>query len=262
VDRRTVLGILGLAGLGAIVSGCGVGHPARPAGGPPTTTPATTTPATTTARAVSATDLLGVSGTCPLTPATIAGPTWFDAHAVRSDVRDGKPGVRLELAFRVVRGAGCTPVPGAVVDLWQADAGGVYSGFAGAGPGDGGQPDGHDEYGKPQSRATDPGRALRGTQLTGPDGVVQFTTIYPGWYPTRTPHLHIEVHVDGSTVLTTQLFFDDAVSDAVYAGDADYRQHGTRDTRNGTDAFWSSSGQLHLATDATGRLGALTLAVP
>jgi protocatechuate 3,4-dioxygenase beta subunit len=181
---------------------------------------------------------------------------------VRSDVRDGKPGVELDLALRVVRAAGCAPVAGAVVDLWQADAGGVYSGFAGSGSGDGGPPDGQDEYGKPQSKATDPGRALRGTQQTGPDGVVQFTTIYPGWYPTRTPHLHVEVHVGGTTVLTTQLFFDDAVSDRVFASDPAYQQHGQRDTTNATDPFYSRAAQLRLAPDGARWLGAESLVVP
>jgi len=262
-----VLGAGALLGLDAVLAGCRAGRagpaPSTAAASPsPGPSPGSSVPPSAAGPVGSATDLLDDAGTCTLTPATIAGPTWFDAGLVRSDVRDGKPGVPLALALRVVRAVGCAPVAGAVVDLWQADAGGVYSGFAAAGPGQGGRPDGRDEYGQPQARATDPGRALRGTQPTGADGVVRFTTLYPGWYPTRTPHLHVEVHVDASTLLTTQLFFDDAVSDAVYAADAAYRQHGTRDTRNDTDAFWSRPAQLHLAPGGTGWLGALVLAVP
>ena len=64
-----------------------------------------------------------------------------------------------------------------------------------------------------------------GTQVTGADGVVRFNTIYPGWYPTRTAHLHLKVHLAEKTVLTTQLFFDDAVSDRVYSTADPYRQH-------------------------------------
>jgi len=207
-------------------------------------------------------DLLPTAGRCALTPKTIAGPTWFDADAVRSDVRDGRPGTGLALALRVEGATGCAPVAGAVVDLWQADAGGVYSGFAGAAPGQGGSPGGRDRYGRPQSRPTDPGRALRGTQVTGSDGVVQFTSIYPGWYPTRTPHLHLEVHLDAATVLTTQLFFDDAVSDAVFAADPAYQQHGHRDTRNSRDAFYSPAAQLALRQDGGRWLAALVLGVP
>jgi protocatechuate 3,4-dioxygenase beta subunit len=156
----------------------------------------------------------------------------------------------------------CTPVAGAVVDLWQADAGGVYSGFAGASPGQGGSAGGKDQYGDRQSRATDAERFLRGTQATGADGVVRFSSIYPGWYPTRTPHLHVEVHLDGATVLTTQLFFDDAVSDGVFAADPAYQGHGRRDTRNDKDAFYDRRAQLLLRADGPRWLAALVLGVP
>ena len=267
LDRRALLGAGGLLSLTAVLAACTAARPSPAATGSATTpdrsTAAPTTPPPPPPPApASPVDLLAGAGTCTLTPKTIAGPTWFDAHAVRSDVRDGRPGVELALALKVVGASGCNPVPGAVVDLWQADAGGVYSGFVGASPGQGGHPGGRDEYGDPQSRPTDPGRALRGTQATGPDGVVQFTTIYPGWYPTRTPHLHLEVHVDGATALTTQLFFDDAVSDAVFASLADYGQHGRRDTRNATDAFYSHPAQLLQRADGDRQLAALVLGVP
>jgi protocatechuate 3,4-dioxygenase beta subunit len=255
-----------LLALALALSGCSPGGAGSAADTAPLTSSApTATPTSSGAAApssASAVGLLPPAGTCTPTPETIAGPTWFDTHDVRSDVRDGRPGVELVLALRVARAAGCTPVTGAVVDLWQADAAGVYSGFAGVGAGDGGQPDGQDEYGRPQSQATAPGRALRGTQQSGPDGVVQFTTIYPGWYPTRTPHLHVEVHVAGATVLTTQLFFDDAVSDQVFAGHAEYQQHGARDTRNAADPFYSPATQLRLSPDGPGWLGATTLGLP
>jgi protocatechuate 3,4-dioxygenase beta subunit len=194
-----------------------------------------------------------------LTKETIAGPTWFDAHDVRSDIRDGRPGVPLELALRVVRLPACAPVPRAVVDLWQCDAVGVYSGFAGAAPGNGGQPGGRDEYGDKQSAATDAERWLRGTQVSDANGVVQFSTVYPGWYPTRTAHLHLKVHLSTTTVLTTQLFFDDAVSDRVYATNDPYRGHRGRDTRNDRDPFFSPTALLKTAPFHGGWLGALTL---
>jgi protocatechuate 3,4-dioxygenase beta subunit len=266
IDRRTLLRTGGLLGLSAVLTACSEHRVSPTAQGSASSAPAsgvTATPSSTPAPVPpSPVDLLAEAGTCTLTPKTIAGPTWFDARAVRSDVRDQRPGVQLALALKVVTAVGCAPVTGAVVDLWQADAGGVYSGFAGARPGQGGRTSGRDEYGDPQSRATAPGRALRGTQATAADGVVQFTSIYPGWYPTRTPHLHVEVHVDGATVLTTQLFFDDSVSDAVFASDPVYQQHGRRDTRNGTDAFFSRKAQLLLRQDDVRWLGALVLGVP
>ena len=57
-------------------------------------------------------------------------------------------------------------------------------------------------------------RYLRGAQVTNNEGVVEFTTIYPGWYQGRTVHIHAKVHLGTTTVLTTQLYFDDALSDS------------------------------------------------
>jgi protocatechuate 3,4-dioxygenase beta subunit len=261
IDRRSVLRAGGLLTLGGVLAACtgGSAPSARPS--PSTAVPTTTAPATTTAAPTpAAVALLDQAGTCTLTHATIAGPTWFDADAVRTDIRDDRPGVPLDLAFRVERAGSCAPIPGAVVDLWQCDALGVYSGFAKAAPGQGGSAGGKDQYGDAESAATTAERWLRGTQVTDATGVVTFSSVYPGWYPTRTAHLHLKVHLDSSTLLTTQLFFDDAVSDTVYAADP-YRQHAGRDTRNTRDAFFSPTAQLHLAQGADGWLGAIVLAV-
>jgi protocatechuate 3,4-dioxygenase beta subunit len=262
LDRRAVLKAGGLLTLGGVLAACTgqrplVAQPDRKTSPAPPTTASTTTAAPTP----SAVGLLDRAGTCTLTPETIAGPTWFDAAAVRGDIREGRPGVPLDLAFRVERAGTCAPIPHAVVDLWQCDALGVYSGFAGAEPGQGGDAGGRDRYGDTESRATDADRWLRGTQVTDAGGVVTFSSIYPGWYPTRTAHLHLKVHLDGSTALTTQLFFDDAVSDAVYAAHDPYRRHAGRDTRNGRDEFYTPAARLHLARSTAGWLGAIVLAV-
>lgn len=260
LDRRSVLRAGGLLSLGAVLAACTgtertASAPARTAA-PTTAAPTTSAPPTR-----SPVDLLAGSTTCPLTPETIAGPTWFDAHAVRSDVREDRPGTPLDLAFRVEQSTACAPVPNAVVDLWQCDAAGIYSGFAGAAPGDGGSRAGADEYGDSESQATSDRRFLRGTQVTDGDGIVRFASIYPGWYPTRTAHLHLKVHLDARTVLTTQLFFDDAITDAVYAA-APYSSHPGRDTRNDRDAFYAPAAQLRLEQDAGRWLGAIVLGVP
>jgi protocatechuate 3,4-dioxygenase beta subunit len=261
LDRRSVLAAGGLIGLGAVLAACSA-QPERTATSSSSSSPSWAPVSTSAAPPPrSPVDLLDGAGTCALTPETIAGPTWFDAHAVRSDIRDGRPGTELDLAFRVVHAGPCTPVPDAVVDLWQCDALGVYSGFAGAAPGQGGSPGGADEYGNEESAATTAERFLRGTQVTDADGVVQFATVYPGWYPTRTAHLHLKVHLDGATVRTGQLFFDDAVSDGVYAVEP-YALHAGRDTRNDRDPFFSPAAQLRLASDGRRWLGALVLGVP
>lgn len=273
-DRRGLLRAGGLLSLAAVLNACSSGTGGstaatatssgnRAPSPTPATSPATssaTSPAAAAPATAPAVALLRNDRACTLTRATIAGPTWFDAHDVRSDIRDGRPGVPLDLAFRVVRQPSCAPLPNAVVDLWQCDAAGVYSGFAGARPGNGGAPGGRDRYGDKESTATDADRWLRGTQVTGPDGVVTFATIYPGWYPTRTAHLHLKVHLSEKTVLTTQLFFDDVVSDSVYRRDP-YRQHPGRDTRNPTDPFYSHTALLTTRPAADGWLAALTLGV-
>ena len=132
----------------------------------------------------------GDESSCTLTPELTEGPFYFDADQVRSDIRDGREGTTLRLALRV-RDSRCEPVANAVVDIWHCDAGGAYS-----------------EQGHP---------FLRGVQTTDRDGIAEFTTIYPGWYSGRTVHIHAKVHLDSSTVLTTQVFFDDAVTDEVFA---------------------------------------------
>ena len=270
-DRRGLLRAGGLLSLAAVLDACSSGSTGTTASSTaaattssgPRSASASAAPATTSAAATpSAAALLRNDRACTLTHATIAGPTWFDAHDVRSDIRDGQPGVPLDVAFRVVQLPSCAPVPNAVVDLWQCDALGVYSGFANARPGNGGQPGGRDRYGDKESATTDADRWLRGTQVSGTDGVVTFATIYPGWYPTRTAHLHLKVHLSEKTVLTTQLFFDDAVSDRIYSGSDPYRQHPGRDTRNPTDAFYSSSALMTTKPAGDGWLAALTLGVP
>jgi protocatechuate 3,4-dioxygenase beta subunit len=68
---------------------------------------------------------------------------------------------------------------------------------------------------------------LRGYQYTGSDGKVSFTTIYPGWYSGRAVHIYIKVRIfnlsgNVTTEATTQLFFDDSISDVVYAANSEY----------------------------------------
>jgi protocatechuate 3,4-dioxygenase beta subunit len=128
-------------------------------------------------------------------------------------------------------------VAGAAVDVWHADAGGIYSGFeaasAGHGPpvtADGGT-----------STPTDADRFLRGTQLTSPQGSVSFVTIYPGWYTGRAVHIHMKVHRGGNVVHTGQLFFNDTLTDRVYRAEP-YADRGNRDTRNASDAIFTQAG--------------------
>ena len=148
---------------------------------------------------------------------------------VRLVVLDGEPR-RLEL------------LAGAAVDIWHADGSGVYSGF-GAGSGN--------------------RTFLRGVQRTNAAGVATFETIYPGWYPGRTVHIHVKVHVGGNVVHTGQLFFDDALTDAVYRR-LPYSRRPNRSTRNATDSIFVNGGSrslLAVRRSETGYTGAITMGV-
>src|SRR5438105_2222254 len=71
---------------------------------------------------------------CTLTPEQIEGPFYLDQARIREDISEGKPGVPLRLALRVLNAsASCAPIPRAAVDVWQCDALGIYSAYEGAG---------------------------------------------------------------------------------------------------------------------------------
>lgn len=161
---------------------------------------------------------------CTLTPEQIEGPFYLDKALIREVISEGKPGMPLQLVLRVIEAsASCTPIPKAAVDVWQCDALGIYSGYEGA------------AIAPRHVEPVDEKTFLRGTQLTDGAGGVRFRTIYPGWYLGRTPHVHLKLRV-GTKVATTQLYFPDEVTNAVYAR-APYNRHPNRDTTNATDRF-------------------------
>ena len=182
---------------------------------------------------------------CVVRPAQTEGPYFVDEKLDRSDIRsdpsNGKvsEGTLLDLTIRVssVNGASCAPIAGAVVDIWQCDAHGVYS-------------DVRDIDGQFNTVGQ---KFLRGHQVTGKDGSARFATIYPGWYQGRTTHVHFKVRTNPSgsrgKEFTSQLYFDDAFSDQVF-GTAPYVSKGTR-TRNDGDGIFKSQGGSQLILDVT-----------
>ncbi len=136
------------------------------------------------------------TASCVLTPDSGEGPYYFDPKLVRSDITERRPGVPFALDLRVVTAGACTAMPKVRVDLWHADARGIYSGYAGQ-YGNGSSPD-----------RSAPGQTyLRGTQFADADGLVAFRTIYPSWYRGRTPHIHFKVFVSDREVVASQLYF-------------------------------------------------------
>ncbi len=261
LSRRQALGALGTVSLGGLLAACGDDDGAGRASPTVQTTDGATArvePKTTTSGATAA--LFDESTTCSVTPEETEGPYYFDADKIRSDIREDREGTRLRLALRVRDAGSCTPIADAVVDIWHADAGGAYSGFDGGGDGAGGGPGGPGGPGGGGGQARTPTRYLRGAQVTNSDGVVEFTTVYPGWYPGRTVHIHAKVHLDAKTVLTTQLYFDDALSDRVFAG-RPYSERGERDQRNDADGIFEESLVMTAKTEGDSVRGVMTFDV-
>ena len=158
---------------------------------------------------------------CVLTPEQVEGPFFLDTGLLRRDITEDRVGAPLRLELRLARvdGASCAPLAGALVEAWHADADGVYSGYpASAG----------------NLRDATGETFLRGYQVSDDRGVVEFSTIYPGWYPGRTVHIHLMVRLDATRVLTTQVYFPESDNDAVLSVEP-YASRGQRATTNATD---------------------------
>lgn len=235
LPRRDILALLAAAGYVGIS-----GHrlPARPNLGPSARLP-------------------GGPPQCIVRPAQTAGPYFVDHMLDRSDLRsdptDGtvKPGVPLALTVAVSRLAGnaCEPMPGVQVDLWHCDHQGIYSGV------------------KDPEFDTEGRKFLRGFQVTDAQGLARFTTIYPGWYPGRAVHIHFKLRSrpprQPGFDFTSQLYFDDALSERIYA-DARYAGRGTPATRNADDRIFRQGGDqllLELTPGAGGYAGTFHVAL-
>src|SRR5712691_7178136 len=128
LSRREILALLGGSGLAAFAAACA------------STVTAAPSPAAASAAPASASAAISATGastavSCIVTPALTEGPYFVDEKLERSDIRSdpasgqAKPGAQLALTVNVFRasGTGCTPLSGAVVDVWHCDALGVYS---------------------------------------------------------------------------------------------------------------------------------------
>ncbi|MCC7117716.1 MAG: intradiol ring-cleavage dioxygenase [Anaerolineales bacterium] len=219
LSRREALRILGLGGAATLLASCApnITETFAP------TISSTTAPITeAVANGTSA-----VLPMCIVRPEMTEGPYFVDEMLQRSDIRaDASTGIvsegaPLELTFNVTQvGAnGCTVLPNAQVDIWHCDAYGVYS-------------DVENAVGK---------TFLRGYQVTDANGMAKFTSIYPGWYSGRAVHIHFKIRYDHQEFIS-QLFFDDAFTDKVYAQEP-YVQKGIQDTLNSQDAIYSHGGQ-------------------
>jgi protocatechuate 3,4-dioxygenase beta subunit len=163
--------------------------------------------------------------TCVLTPEAGEGPFYLDPKLIRSDIRSGQPGAPLNLALQVVRAGDCATLTNARVDVWHADALGLYSGY-----------ERQSGVGGISTQSAIGQQYLRGTQMTDGAGSVQFRTIFPSWYGGRTPHVHFKVFLGGNEVVASQIFFPDEISKDIFSSVEPYRQHASkRSTFNSND---------------------------
>ncbi|MGQ0702169.1 MAG: intradiol ring-cleavage dioxygenase [Gemmatimonadales bacterium] len=239
ITRREMLSVLGAAGALALTgSQSAASSPGQPA-------------------PVSGVDLDGLD--CVVTPAQTEGPYFVDERLQRADIRldpttsavsEGAP-LRLTIGVTRVDGNACAPVPGAMVDVWQCDALGVYS-------------DVLDTNGFFDTRGR---KFLRGYQMTDRAGKAEFLTVYPGWYAGRTVHIHFKVRVfEGERrahEFTSQLYFDDALSDRVFE-QSPYQPKGPRPTRNAQDGIYRlrNTGEallLRVVPDGSGYRGEVSV---
>ena len=170
---------------------------------------------------------------CVVRPQQTEGPFFIDEKLNRSDIRsdpgrnDARPGAVLQLAFAVSRlsGGACAPLSGAQVDVWHSDALGAYS--------DGAQ------------------KFLRGYQVTDDTGAARFVTIYPGAYQGRAVHIHFKIRTAQKQEFTSQIYFDEAVTDRVYALPP-YARSGRRLSNDGDGLFRSGGRQLLVTPTPSG----------
>jgi protocatechuate 3,4-dioxygenase beta subunit len=192
---------------------------------------------------------------CIVKPQQTEGPYFVEEKFNRSDIRANtadksiQPGTELRLTLQVsqVTGNSCKPLAGVIVDIWHCNAEGIYSGVLDRS---------FDTRGK---------NFLRGSQISDSNGIVQFVTIYPGWYDGRTVHIHFKIRSNSSSQksyeFTSQLYFDDSLTDRVYAQGI-YAARGERTLRNDRDGIYQGGGKeltLRLKKDKDSYVGKFDL---
>lgn len=278
MTRRRAITALGGAGFGAaFLAACATGSTpsavdSSSSSGPPTT--ASSVPSSeassSTTEAPAASAPVDGDECVAVIPEETAGPypgdgsnganVLAESGVVRSDITTSfgssstaVDGVPLDVVLTVRDAAACSPLAGAAVYVWHCDPMGRYSMY---------------------TRGVEDENFLRGVQETDANGQVRFTTVVPGCYPGRWPHVHFEVFeslaaatAGRNSIATSQLAFDEATSAAVY-GDGRY----AGSARNlsqlslASDNVFGDDGGIHqLATTvgdvASGFTSALTVAV-
>lgn len=221
IDRRTLLKMGGAAGLG--IAGSAVAGNLRPEMDGIESTDSIIVPKPVK-------PIAGLS--CELTPEALDGPYYFHGSMMRRNICEDKAGLPIRLGIQLVDTTWaqkdsdlCFPIENATVDVWHADALGVYSNATKAAQG-------IDTVGQTY---------CRGAQQTDASGYCEFETLLPGWYLEeggppwhstfgRTVHIHCKVYFRNK-VLTTQIYFPDDFLAKVYDSIAPYNDTQQRASR-------------------------------
>ena len=242
VNRRAALGLFGGVSVLTLLAACGMTSET-------TATPASTTPADTTP-----------DGNLVEVPDETGGPfpadgsngvnVLDDSGIVRSDIRSSfgsstvvAAGVPLTVVLTVRDAATGDALSGGAVYLWHCDRDGGYSLYS----------DGLADV-----------NYLRGVQEIGADGSVTFTTIFPGCYAGRWPHIHFEVYSDvatavasGPIVKTSQIALPKEASDAVYATSGyEQSRRNLAGVTLASDGVFGEDGGIHQIATMTGSASA------
>ncbi len=144
------------------------------------------------------------NGTCTIAPTETEGPfpTKVPTSYVRSDITDGRTGYKMTAKITIGNlNNSCAGLAGAIVDIWHCDAEGNYSEYGGSGM---------------QNTNYQSVHFLRGRQITDANGLVTFTSIFPGWYSGRATHIHVHVYnASGTSLSVTQIAFPEGSGTAV-----------------------------------------------
>lgn len=178
-----------------------------------------------------------VAGDCEVSPVETAGPfpTKSPSSLVTSNITSDREGVLLTIRLTVNNSNNsCAALEGAIVDIWHCDKDGYYSEYGGSGM---------------QRENFSSVHFLRGRQTTNANGEVTYTSIFPGWYSGRAPHIHVHIYdKNGSSLLITQIAFPTDTCNTVYTTATGLYVNGTQDTSNSSDNVFADSLASELAT--------------
>lgn len=172
------------------------------------------------------------------TPKGPEGPFYLPKQPLRSNIVEDREGLPFLMKFNIKNCNGGKPIANAEVHAWHADANGIYSSYLGL------YPLGkkcyhyylrgsfknswkikltyffsekHEIRGEGHVEPTDDSTFLRGIQPTDANGSAVFQTVFPGWYGSRTPHIHFKVFVGGKNCYTGEVYFEDSLTDEIIA---------------------------------------------